>query len=98
MAVSTWLRKQAQDSALTKRLPVEVIPNVIDRSLFVPSDKAEARKSLSLPLDKKIILMGAALLMIRLKVLSILKGFICIKREIWRRRLFLGFVWRYQRG
>ena len=32
----------------------------IDTSLFVPSDKEEARKSLSLPLDKKIILMGAA--------------------------------------
>ena len=60
VAVSTWLRQQAQDSALTNRLPVEVIPNVIDRSLFVLSDKAEARKSLSLPLDKKIILMGAA--------------------------------------
>lgn len=60
MAVSTWLRQQAQDSALTNRLPVEVIPNVIDTSLFVLSDKAEARKSLSLPLDKKIILMGAA--------------------------------------
>ncbi len=60
VAVSTWLRQQAQDSALTNRLPVEVIPNVIDTSLFVPSDKAEARKSLSLPLDKKIILMGAA--------------------------------------
>lgn len=60
VAVSTWLRKQAQDSALTNRLPVEVIPNVIDTSLFVPSDKEEARKGLSLPLDKKIILMGAA--------------------------------------
>lgn len=60
VAVSTWLRQQAQDSALTNRLPVEVIPNVIDTSLFVLSDKAEARKSLSLPLDKKIILMGAA--------------------------------------
>lgn len=60
VAVSTWLRQQAQDSALTNRLPVEVIPNVIDTSLFVPSDKEEARKSLSLPLDKKIILMGAA--------------------------------------
>ena len=53
VAVSTWLRQQAQDSALTNRLPVEVIPNVIDTSLFVPSDKEEARKSLSLPLDKK---------------------------------------------
>lgn len=60
VAVSAWLKKQAQASALTKMLPVEVIPNVIDTSLFVPSDKAEARKSLSLPLDKKIILMGAA--------------------------------------
>lgn len=60
VAVSTWLRKQARESALTRRLPVEVIPNVIDTRLFVPSDKAEARKSLSLPLDKKIILMGAA--------------------------------------
>lgn len=60
VAVSSWLKKQAQRSALTKKLSVEVIPNVIDTSLFVPSDKGEARKSLSLPLGKKIILMGAA--------------------------------------
>lgn len=60
VVVSTWLRKQAQDSALTHRLPIEVIPNVIDTNSFVPSDKTEARKDLSLPLNKKIILLGAA--------------------------------------
>lgn len=35
---------------------IEVIPNGIDIELFKPMDKAECRKKLSLPLDKKIVL------------------------------------------
>ena len=60
VAVSSWLQHHAKESALTCKLKADVIPNVIDTVLFHPSDKIEARKSLSLPLDKKIILMGAA--------------------------------------
>lgn len=60
VAVSSWLAKKAKESSLTCDLPVTVIPNAIDTSLFFRKDKILRRKSLGLPLDKKIILMGAA--------------------------------------
>lgn len=60
VTVSSWLKGLAQKSFLTKKLSISVIPNVIDTQLFSPSNKRNARQELSLPLDKKIILMGAA--------------------------------------
>lgn len=60
VAVSSWLKGLAQESQLTKDLSISMIPNVIDTQIFFQSDKWIARKELSLPLDKKIILMGAA--------------------------------------
>ena len=59
VTVSTWLKNIAQQSVLTKNLKISVIPNVIDIHIFHPSDKTSARKNLSLPYDKKIVLMGA---------------------------------------
>lgn len=58
--VSSWLKEIARTSALTQGLPVTVIPNVLDTGLFRPADRQEARETLGLPLDRKIILMGAA--------------------------------------
>lgn len=60
VTVSSWLKEIARRSALTGDLPVTVIPNVLDTAVFHPADREEARKELDLPLDKKIILMGAA--------------------------------------
>lgn len=60
VTVSSWLKGLAQKSRLTEKLPISVIPNVIDTHIFSFSDKINARKELFLPLDKKIILMGAA--------------------------------------
>lgn len=60
VAVSSWLAKQAQESSLMKGLDIKVIPNVIDTTVFFQKDQLEIRKLLGLPLDKKIILMGAA--------------------------------------
>lgn len=60
VAVSSWLKGLAQSSALTKNLPVGLIPNVIDTDLFRPSDKAQARQQFSFAPEKKILLMGAA--------------------------------------
>ncbi len=60
VAVSSWLKEQAMYSALTKGLPVEVIPNVIDTDIFKPGDKDKAREELCLPRHKRILLMGAA--------------------------------------
>lgn len=60
VAVSSWLAKQAQKSSLMKGLDIKVIPNVIDTTVFFQKDQVKIRKSFCLPLDKKIILMGAA--------------------------------------
>lgn len=60
VAVSYWLAEQVRKSSLTKDLNVVVIPNAIDISVFSKKGKVEMRKKLSFPLDKKIVLMGAA--------------------------------------
>ncbi|WP_425883666.1 glycosyltransferase [Parabacteroides sp. ASD2025] len=60
VAVSSWLAEQAKKSSLTKDLEVVVIPNAIDVSVFFKKEQIEIRKKFSFPLDKKIVLMGAA--------------------------------------
>lgn len=60
VTVSSWLANMAKKSSLTKNLNITVIPNVIDTTVFFKRNKNEVRRELSLPLDKCIILMGAA--------------------------------------
>ena len=76
VAVSSWLRNLAVKSTLTKSLNVSVIPNVIDTSVFIPSDKKLARNNFSFPEDKKIILMGAA------KLNDPIKGFDYLRQAL----------------
>ena len=56
---SHWLTQESQNSSLFKQLDHFTIPNGIDSGVFKPFSKAEARKILSLPLDKKILLFVA---------------------------------------
>lgn len=53
---SQWLGRQAKASGLIKDQMITSIPNPIDTNFFCPQDKAVARKLLSLPADKRIIL------------------------------------------
>lgn len=76
VTVSSWLKKMAQKSAITKKLHISVIPNVIDLNIFYPSDKIQARKKLNLPMDKKIIIMGA------LRINDPVKGFVFLKEAM----------------
>lgn len=62
VAVSTWLKNVVHRSSLMNTLQTLVIPNVIDTGVFKPYDKSESRQMLSLPQEKKILLMGAACL------------------------------------
>ena len=55
---SQWLADKTAQSIL-KDKPISVIYNGIDTSVFRPHDKQECRQSLSLPLDKQIILVVA---------------------------------------
>ncbi len=60
VACSKWLGSLAQESSLLRRKKISSIPNPIDTNLFKPHNKEECRKELKLPLDKKLILFGAA--------------------------------------
>lgn len=56
---SHWLAEKARRSALSSS-PLTVIPNGIDTDIFSPVEKQLARKSLNLPVDKKIVLFIAS--------------------------------------
>ena len=57
VAVSSWLRDKAENSALTAGRHIEVIPNAFPLEDFYISPKGSIE---GIPDDKKIILMGAA--------------------------------------
>ncbi len=57
---SNWLNTLARNSSLLRTHPVYTIPNPIDTEIFVNKDKQQCRHALGLPLDKKLILFGAA--------------------------------------
>ena len=59
IAPSRWMGERARESSLFGDRRVEVIPNGLDTTLFQPTDKRAARRDLSLPPDKKLILFGA---------------------------------------
>ena len=76
VAVSSWLAEQAKISSLTSNLEITVVPNVIDVSVFTTKEKKLVRDKYSFPLDKKIILMGAA------RLDDPIKGFQFLKKAL----------------
>ncbi len=60
VSCSQWLGSLAQHSSLLRKHNISSIPNPINTAVFKPKDKTESRKSLGLPLDKKLLLFGAA--------------------------------------
>ena len=56
---SKWLADCAKQSSLFKHNRIEVIPNSVETDAYKPYDKAYARRSLDLPEDGKIIMLGA---------------------------------------
>ena len=62
-----WLAKCVRSSILLRSQSVEVIPNSFDLKKFAPGNPADARKRLGLPLDKRLVLAGAASLSARHK-------------------------------
>ena len=73
VAVSSWLKKKALMSSIAHGKNVKIIPNAIDLGVFHPLERAAARKKFSLPVEKKIVLMGAARIDDPVKGFSFLK-------------------------
>lgn len=74
VAVSTWLQSKAKQSSLVH--DVSIIPNTLDTSIFTIQRKDKARKYYSLPLNKKIILMGAG------RLNDPIKGFCYLRKAL----------------
>ncbi len=60
VSCSKWLGTLAQTSSLLKSKTVSSIPNPINTSQFAPKNMQDCRNNFGLPLDKKLVLFGAA--------------------------------------
>ncbi len=60
VGLSRWLTDCAAASTLLRDKRIVNLPNLLETEVFRPMDKIEARQQLGLPLDRKIILFGAA--------------------------------------
>ncbi|MDP9046561.1 MAG: glycosyltransferase family 4 protein [Bacteroidota bacterium] len=69
---SHWLAGVARTSSLLKNFRIETIPNPIDTAIFLPKEKANARKKWNISPTAKIILFGAANIIDRRKGISYL--------------------------
>ncbi|GAC1307762.1 MAG: glycosyltransferase family 4 protein [Mucilaginibacter sp.] len=69
---SHWLADVARRGSLLKDFRIETIPNPIDTAIFLPKEKAAARKKWHIAPDAKIILFGAANIMDRRKGITYL--------------------------
>lgn len=61
VSCSKWLGEMASKSILAPGNSFNVIANPIDIDFFSPGDKNESRIKLGLPIDKKLVLFGAAI-------------------------------------
>jgi len=59
VGISTWLSECAKKSSIFHDFDIRTISNNVDCDEFFPISKVTARKLLGLPLNKKIILVGA---------------------------------------
>lgn len=60
VGVSRWESKIQKDSSLFGKCKGYAIPNILDKNIFCPKDKAAIRKAFGIPEDKKVIGFGAA--------------------------------------
>ena len=60
IGVSKWLAECAEKSALFGDRKVVCLPNPVDTNIFKPVDKHVSRLLWNLPVDKKLVLFGAA--------------------------------------
>lgn len=59
VAPSAWMAECVSRSALLGHLPVTVIPNVLDTTVFRPQEPGRCRAALGLPQDRLLVAFGA---------------------------------------
>lgn len=59
IALSNWMKRDAERSLLLKDRNIHLIPNGLDPSVYHPVDRNESRRNLGLPIEKRLVLFGA---------------------------------------
>ncbi|MDZ4716882.1 MAG: glycosyltransferase, partial [Roseiflexaceae bacterium] len=59
VALSNWIAKEARRSTLFGHIPISVIPNGIDATVFAPADRNMARNALAIPPDARVVMFSA---------------------------------------
>ena len=59
VGISEWLSECARTSSIFNGLAIQTISNNVDTAGFFPEPKDDARRALKLPLNRKIVLIGA---------------------------------------
>jgi len=59
IALSNWMKRDAERSRLLKDRKVYLIPNGLDPSVYRPLDRDRSRRDLGLPIEKRLVLFGA---------------------------------------
>lgn len=59
VGISKWLSECAAQSSVFKGVEIRTITNTVDTTSFYPENPKEARQTLGLPMQKKIVLIGA---------------------------------------
>lgn len=73
VCISNWVKQKADESKVIAQFPKTVIHNGVDLATFKPLDRNFARQVFNLPLDKKILLLGADSLANKRKGLDVAK-------------------------
>lgn len=76
VAVSSWLASLGERSTALRGHTVSVIPNTIPLDAFKPIPKNQARNQLNVPIEKKLLVFGAA------AIDSPIKGFAFLKEAL----------------
>jgi len=76
LSPSRWLYDCAKVSLLTKDKPVYYIPNILDNTLFKPSDKAVAKQILNIDAGETVVAFGA------ISVNSPYKGWVYLQKAL----------------
>jgi len=56
IALNKWMADKVSGSSLLGRFPLSIIPNGVDKDLFLPIDRSEAREEFGIPLKAKVVL------------------------------------------
>jgi len=59
IALNQWMARQVSSSPLLRKFQVSIVPNGLDTETFAPRERAQARQTLGIPQDARVVFFAA---------------------------------------